>query len=359
MNQKLKKVIKYGLTGVIIGGSYASMITLGYVVGDRRMQKAKAAKELIKIVDTKRQKSLEQILNVSQKLLNECTYDFEIMIAPGRKLKQTKKLYFVGSAVGIHKNHEDGNILFLSCDHVTEKPKKIFVITADTQQGGVYKGLARLEDGVEREFLTVKPLDLPKGAKPIGYGTLKGSRLGIFQGVTYDTNGKVQSIQLDEVTELADTSGSDNSRMRIDNDDITLLRLNNPYAWGMSKYKVWDGPWGEERKVKPGQEVYAVGYPLNITKMITQGILSSTGTDRPDLSKNFYFTSAQLNPGNSGGGVWVIQTVEKEGKLEERLAFFGLGRLKFRGDGICGVVKPSKIKEFLRAEGYSYVFKKK
>ena len=351
MKSLTKKIIKYGITGTLVAASYLTIGGVGYVMNTPPKP---IPEPETKIVDNKRQKSLEQILNVSHKLLNACTYDFEINLSGGKKLQMEKTLYFVGSTVGVYKNKKDKNLLFLSCDHVTEKPEKIYVLKTNLKNG-LYKGLAETENGEQKEFITTEPIVKPT-MHPIGQGILKKSVMGIYKGIKKDYNGKNVGINLDELTELADT-GSKPGKITIKNDDISLLRLKDEGK--IKNYNVWEGPWANEYRIKPGQEIYAVGYPLNLSKQITQGIISSTGTKREDLSKNFYFTSAQLNPGNSGGGVWTVQTVMDEtGTLTERLALVGLGRLKFAGDGISGIIKTSNLKNFLRKEGYSYVYKK-
>ena len=90
-------------------------------------------------------------------------------------------------------------------------------------------------------------------------------------------------------------------------DDVALLKLDSPYDEKISRTIPKDYP------VKPGQDVYVIGYPLadilgENKPSITQGIISKS-TGMLDDPGTFQIT-AKLNQGNSGGPIF-----SKEGNI--------------------------------------------
>lgn len=354
------RTLKTALTLGVLGFTYIATAFCGWAVGDLLTSKPELVSTEVKKekrIKTTRQENLEEILDVTQQLVNISTYEFEYRDFTGNLRKEAKDLYFIGSAVGIYKNLEENALYFLSCDHVTSSPEEIRALGIQTKPvNGLYQGTI---EGSEQMFYCTEPIEMPGFS--IIRGKLKSKRLGLFRDAWYDSDGSVRELYLDEATELADTGDVEEDRDFIYNDDITLLKIAE--HCDLKKYSVWEGDWADETQVRPGQEVYATGYPLGLSRQITQGIISSEGDPRRDFDDNFYFTSAQINPGNSGGGVWAVKKVSVKGKdgktrIREKLEFLGLGRLKFYADGIGGVVKIGKIKDFLRREGYSYIYQK-
>lgn len=347
----------------LIGLSYLAASYIGWSTHQMLRSRAEIKSAIPKKDETPqlpKTYGLEDILNATQKLVNISTYEFEYKDALGRNVKKEVELYFIGSAVGVYKNAEEKALYFLSCDHVTASPKEIiaFWLCSEKPENGFYRGTIKTASSEQECFcgpIEAKGLALAKGV-------LKNKRLGLFRFANCDAEGNVESICVDEVIELADTEKDAEGKAFVYNDDITLLKVNE--SVNMADYPVWEGGWADEKSVKPGQEIYAVGYPLDLSKQVTSGIITSEGNTQESYDDNFYFTSAQLNPGNSGGGVWrVSSTVVKDrnGRAHAMptLEFLGLGRLKFRADGISGVVKMDRIKDFLRKEGYAYIYKGK
>jgi hypothetical protein len=355
--------LKGAATVGLIGLSY---LTAGYI-GWSTHEMLSARAEILAVNPKKDEKhqlpkayGLEDILNATQKLVNISTYEFEYKDVLGRGVKKEVELYFIGSAVGVYKNAEEKALYFLSCDHVTASPKEIiaFGLSSEKPENGFYRGTIKTEGSEQECFcgqIEARGLVLVKGV-------LKDKRLGLFRFANYGAEGNVESICVDEVKELADTEKDAEGKAFVYNDDITLLKVDENVDF--NQYNVWEGGWADEKSVKPGQEIYAVGYPLDLSKQVTSGIITSEGNPQESYDDNFYFTSAQLNPGNSGGGVWRVSSTVVKGRngrarAMPTLEFLGLGRLKFRADGISGVVKMDRIKDFLRKEGYAYIYKGK
>ncbi|MBW2973714.1 serine protease [Candidatus Woesearchaeota archaeon] len=345
----LKSKLVNALTVGTICFSYLATAAAGWYAHDVMSLRA----EILQMLpENKKQKKegLEEILEATEKLVNVSTYEFEYFDMKGNKTTEEKELCFVGSAFGVYKNLEEKTMLFLSCDHVTASPEQIVTLGMKEKAGkSFYEGTVKAGDS-ELSYVATKPV-----AKPgfrVGIGRLKSKKLGLFRKADYDKNGRAKKVYIDAVTELADTDASERGRDFIYNDDLTLLKLDEK---AIRRYNAWDGKWADAKTVKPGQKVYAVGYPLDLSKQVTQGIITSEGDPHRDYDDNFYFTSAQINPGNSGGGVWRI-VKDEDGK--EKLELVGISRLKFYADGIGGIVKIGKIKDFLRKEGYSYIYRK-
>jgi serine protease DegS len=79
--------------------------------------------------------------------------------------------------------------------------------------------------------------------------------------------------------------------------DIAILRI--PIN-GLNEIRVAD-----DRPLRVGDVVLAIGNPLNVGQTVTMGIISATGRNRIGLStfENFIQTDAAINPGNSGGAL--------------------------------------------------------
>jgi S1-C subfamily serine protease len=64
-------------------------------------------------------------------------------------------------------------------------------------------------------------------------------------------------------------------------------------------------PLGRSDRLRVGDVVLAIGFPLNLGQTVTQGICSATGRSQLGLAmlENFIQTDAAINPGNSGGAL--------------------------------------------------------
>jgi serine protease Do len=115
---------------------------------------------------------------------------------------------------------------------------------------------------------------------------------------------QVQVTFNDRSTEIAKVVGTDPAT------DIAVLKINGDR---LSYLEL-----GNSDKVKLGQWVLAVGYPLNLDATVTAGIVSAKGRTiglnerRANASavESFIQTDAAVNPGNSGGAL-----VNAEGQL--------------------------------------------
>lgn len=107
--------------------------------------------------------------------------------------------------------------------------------------------------------------------------------------------------------------------------DLALLKVDGLH----------DAATMSHRKLRPGQEVIAVGNPHGLDFSTTHGIISHI--DR-DIGDGFYFTQidAPINPGNSGGPLFNL-----DGEL------IGINARIVPGDGMGFAVSPSVIDEFL------------
>lgn len=89
-----------------------------------------------------------------------------------------------------------------------------------------------------------------------------------------------------------------------------------------------------KKPIKQGDMIYAVGYPLDIGKFISNGIITHVGPE------SFFFEDAVINPGNSGGPLFVLEN----GKPY----IAGMGRFYIRNtQGMFGAVKPEYLKQTL------------
>lgn len=64
-------------------------------------------------------------------------------------------------------------------------------------------------------------------------------------------------------------------------------------------------PLGEPRDVRVGESVFAIGNPLGLERSVSEGIVSST--NREQFGMVFLQTTAQVNPGNSGGPLFNLR----------------------------------------------------
>ncbi|MBI4919141.1 trypsin-like peptidase domain-containing protein [archaeon] len=121
--------------------------------------------------------------------------------------------------------------------------------------------------------------------------------------------------------------------------DLMILRSKELSQEELSKYNTIDRV-ANESEVMQGDVVYTIGYPMDLGKQVTQGIISGLGNPNDPSDDGIFYVTSALNFGNSGGPNFVF----KQGVPY----IVGLSRLKFGAvNGIYGIVKPSLIKNFL------------
>ena len=97
---------------------------------------------------------------------------------------------------------------------------------------------------------------------------------------------------------LTDGRGSEARLIGEDRDtDIAILQIPIDDLAGIRL--------ADERELRVGDVVLAIGNPLNVGQTVTMGIVSATGRNRLGLNtfENFIQTDAAINPGNSGGAL--------------------------------------------------------
>lgn len=316
-------------------------------------------------VKTERKQTLEDILDSSQKIIMKATYEVEYFNRFGILEKKELPLYGSGSSICIYKNLSENNLFFLSCDHVTSAPEEQYVIgefSFKKMENNIY------ETKIKGNSFYVLMNDTPEVQQlswTIRTAKLKNVSMGIYQGVVKDDDGNVKDFKTIPLTELADTGFRDDDEDWVKNDDLSLLKVDTSQMkeWEISskldKFSVWEGKWARFFSMNQGDQLKVVGYPLGLERQVNTGELTSKeGIDPGD---NFYFTSAHLNPGNSGGPVFLV--IEKyklqNGQIvkEQEFLFAGLARLTAGGEGTGGVLRPDVIQDFLREQGYGYLIR--
>ncbi len=85
---------------------------------------------------------------------------------------------------------------------------------------------------------------------------------------------------------------------------VRIVAFNPLWDLALLKIEEADAPFkyvclGDTGKVEAGQEVFAIGNPLGLTRTVSQGIVSTP--NRNYESQLYIQTTADINPGNSGG----------------------------------------------------------
>ena len=115
--------------------------------------------------------------------------------------------------------------------------------------------------------------------------------------------------------------------------DLALLRIRD--AADLSFVSV---PLGDSDRIRQGQTVFAVGSPLGFERSVSQGIVSLR--NRPIAGRLLIQSTAQLNPGNSGGPL-----------LDLRGQVVGINNLKIVAAGVEGLsfsIPVNALKHFLK-----------
>jgi serine protease Do len=109
--------------------------------------------------------------------------------------------------------------------------------------------------------------------------------------------------------------------------DLAVLRIDPKYVSSTIEF-------GDSSKLRPGDQVLAIGNPLglDLSRTVTQGIVSakdrsiSVSTSAGDWDLNVIQTDAAINPGNSGGAL-----INTDGQV------IGINSLKISQSGIEGL----------------------
>jgi serine protease Do len=115
-------------------------------------------------------------------------------------------------------------------------------------------------------------------------------------------------------------------------DDLALLKIEDGNGHTFRTV-----PFGDSGKLHQGQKVFAVGSPLGLDRSVSEGIVSQT--NRVLDGKLFVQTTAQVNPGNSGGPLFNL-----------RGEVIGVNDLKLIGIGLEGLsfaIPINVLKQFL------------
>ncbi len=97
---------------------------------------------------------------------------------------------------------------------------------------------------------------------------------------------------------------------------------------------------GNSDDLAQGQIIYLVGFPFNLTKIYSSGIVLSRGSPYQSWDDTNFYTNATSNPGNSGGPLYAL----RDGKPEL------VGIMSWRivgGEGLHGAVQIKYVKKLL------------
>ena len=110
----------------------------------------------------------------------------------------------------------------------------------------------------------------------------------------------------------------------------------------------------DENKIAQGDIVYSVGFPHNLGKHLTRGIIQAKGTTQEAIDqysdgfKNVTWVNANLLPGHSGGPLFVLENGTPK--------VCGISRLYVNGGGIIyAATNIETIKKFMQVNGHAYL----
>jgi serine protease Do len=109
--------------------------------------------------------------------------------------------------------------------------------------------------------------------------------------------------------------------------DLAVIKIDAKYVTATAEF-------GDSSKLRPGDQVYAIGNPLglDLSRTVTQGIVSAinrsiaVSTSAGDWETNVIQTDAAINPGNSGGAL-----INPAGQV------IGINSLKISDSGVEGL----------------------
>ena len=155
-----------------------------------------------------------------------------------------------------------------------------------------------------RTILERRPLDLASLFDPHGPGLRRREESSRGSGVILDAAGHIATNfhvvrGVEEIrVQLLDGRSAKARLVGTDPEtDLAILQVPLNHLPVM--------PLGRSDRLRVGDIVLAIGFPLNLGQTVTQGICSATGLSQLGLAmlENFIQTDAAINPGNSGGAL--------------------------------------------------------
>ncbi|MBW3015526.1 serine protease [Candidatus Woesearchaeota archaeon] len=253
--------------------------------------------------------SLESLLEPTHKI--NSTVQFELVSysydTEGKRHEKVRRISRSGHGSGIVVDNNGERLKILTCDHVVPTPRK-------TRWYDGKKRLVReIRNLKQRYVLEQFSLNLPIALPPV-FGSANFSF-----GLELDVAARDQRS------------------------DLALLETRLKDIKRIKGYKAFKR-WGNSDELKPGDFLYAVGYPFGLSKQVTDGRVAS----EVDKRRLIYFSSACINPGNSGGPVYAL----RDGRPE----FVGISQ-KTWYNGISGMIRGDVIKAFLEKIGLGFVYR--
>lgn len=136
--------------------------------------------------------------------------------------------------------------------------------------------------------------------------------LSLGSGVIVDANGYIVTNyhvveQAEEIKVLLDSPRREFIAKLVGSDpktDLAVIKID--------AQKLPTLPWGDSDKLRPGEDVLAIGSPFALNQTVTAGIVSAVGRANVGIAdyEDFIQTDAAINPGNSGGAL-----VNSDGEL--------------------------------------------
>ncbi len=293
----------------------------------------------------KREQSLEELMATTEQVIVRATYSF---------FPKDIAVYFSGSGVCVYKNIKENLVFYLTCSHVIDVPPELNVF-----------GFSKISDGMYKLNVSGKnsgplPLDARAFQEVMAGGAkLKSVELGIFNGFARDYNGKLVGMNLIAAELLADTVVSDEADW-VDDQDVALLKIDeNRVMLNPDRFTLFEGEFADEDELSPGDKVWAIGYPGGLGKQLCSGEIREKNN-----FATYTLMTTPINFGNSGGPVFLEDTVQevlKDGTVKTIKSYklAGLSRIGyFDMLAMTGMSKISLIQDFLRAQGYSYIYQK-
>ncbi len=155
-----------------------------------------------------------------------------------------------------------------------------------------------------RTIVERRPLDLASLFDPNASPVRRREELSRGSGVILDSAGHVATNfhvvrGVEEIrVQLVDGRSAKARLVGTDPEtDLAILQVSLDHLPVM--------PLGRSDRLRVGDVVLAIGFPLNLGQTVTQGICSATGRSQLGLAmlENFIQTDAAINPGNSGGAL--------------------------------------------------------
>lgn len=314
------------------------------------------ASQSASVKDERKKQNLEELMNTTEQVIVKATYETVNTVGP----KKEVTINFSGSAVCVYKNLAEDNVFFLTCAHVTDVPQEMMIWGFSANASGLYDVDIRDKNNksIPRQAFSLEDYALSGNAK------LKHAEIGIFNGYDHGSGGQLSGVNLISAKVLAD-SGINEVQDWIYDEDVALFKADSKYVFGNpGRFTVFEGDFAAEEEIHPGDKVWAIGFPGSLGKQVCSGEIRRKDDPYTARDNTFTLMTAPINGGNSGGPVFLekeIQEVMDDGtvKTEKVYKLAGLSRLCYLGMlSMTGMSKACWIKDLLKKEGYSYIYKK-